>query len=152
MNIRFRHLRISDGMDTISGIVLCFETIQEAEFYCKLTKEGFRSGKAEVHSIHFYKFESDKKYSVIIKVNGLDEYLTMEIPEIEDMYVKDLKRQLEEYQYIFIIAARSVENEVEIINDHYFCSSRISINNEEFIGQSKRDFPIHILKELVKKI
>lgn len=148
MNIRFRHLTISDEKNYISGIALCYNTMKEANVLFDVLVEGFEANLSKKISIRFYKNKFNM-YNMSMLIRGSKNLYKIELEGIENIYVEELEKSIKENGYIFIVTAQSnIVSEFKLNKQKYCCVSEFYIDNKKVEGNKRKN---SFAKDLVEQ-
>ena len=148
MNIRFRHLSISDEKNYISGIALCYNTMIEANVLFDVLYECFEGNVSEKISIKFYK-NKFSMYNMSLLIRESKNLYRIELEGIKNIYIEKLERSLKENGYIFIVTAQSnIVSEFKLNKQKYCCVSEFYIDNKKVEGNKRKN---NFVKELVEQ-
>ena len=85
MDIRFRHLQISDGKDCATGFALCYDTIEEANLLFDTLMLGFEKRVGKKINLRFTRASSNF-YDMCMCVKGDTFDYEIVLKEIEQQY------------------------------------------------------------------
>ncbi len=154
MDIRFRFISVSDinSEKTISGFALCYDTLEESNIMFETLMRAYEETKVFEKTIVKFSSHSDGSYKLLLTING-NETFCATIDHIEKQYVCCLKEAIEEQGTIFVISAKSTEEEELSINKgNFICVTRIYIDDIAIERESNtigNQFDIDLLKRLV---
>lgn len=150
MEIRFRHLRISDGIDSATGFALCYNTIEEAETLFDILRLGYEKVAGRKIELRLQRM-SNNFYDLIMKVKGGKYDYNIELHEIERQYVLSLKEAVQKYGYIFIITAKSKTiDEFTINKGKYCCINEFYIDSDRISNLNKtKRYPSYLIEQYV---
>ena len=134
MDIRFRHLKLSDGENDCSGFALCYDSSKEAEMLWEVLLLGYSNKVGNIVNLHFDK-QLEDIYNLNLSVNGGTQEYRVELTGVEKVYVDELKESLVRNGYIFIITAKSnIVSEFHPLKGRYFATSQLFIGNKLIKG------------------
>lgn len=149
MDIRFRYLNISDEKNYVSGIALCYNTMEETNTIFEVLQKGFGAKITEKVSIKFNK-NSCNTYNMNMIIEGNENLYKIELEGIDSMYIKELEKSIKDNGCIFVVTAQSnIISEFKLNREKYFCVSKFYIDNKKVDGSNNINYSV---KELVEQL
>ena len=151
MNIRFRYISINTSNNEVSGFILCYDSLQDAQSFFDVLMNAYKHGIKYKTLLKFQNSDSTE-YNMILVINGGEYCYQIEISGIDHIFIDKLCESIKNNGYVYILTAQSkTEQELKLVKSGYLCISRFFVNEVQIEGcVNNTEFPIKELNNFVR--